>query len=238
MALTTDQKASKLFKKSQGTSETTIVKQFFEEAYLGRESVFHEKQIWSQSDLIPSTAPSLADGGITGVVQFFQNKTLVPVPGLINSFYHVDLKNTIPFNYSDGSYNYIVTDSTGSLIPFGMGDWLVDTEAGVLTFYSNVPSNMPPRITFYKYVGAKGVSGVASGILPKTERILVDSSLITSKAIILAETYSPNKQIYVYQNGLLMEDIYEWTIASNKITFTEVCTPLIIGDRIVVKYYY
>jgi len=235
MALTTDQKTSKLFKKLQGTSETTTTKQFFEEAYLGRVSVFHQEQIWNQSNLIPSIAPVLSDGQILGVVQYFENKSLIEVPGLHNSFYHNDLKDTIPFNYSDGSYNYTVTDSSGTLIPFGMGDWLVDTEAGVLTFYSSVPSNMPPRISFYKYIGEKGVSDVVS---PQTDKLIVDSSIISSKTFTLTQNYNSNYQIYVFQNGLLTEDEYEWTISGNVITFTEVMTPLIINDRIVIKYYY
>jgi len=177
MALTTDQKASKLFKKLQGTSETTTVKQFFEEGYLGRVSVFHQEQIWNQSDLIPSTAPVLSNGQISGVVQYFQDKELIAVPGLTNSFFHSDLKDTIPFNYSDGSYNYRLTNSNGTLIPFGMGDWLVDTEAGVLTFYSSVPSNMPPKISFYKYIGTKGAGG-SSQSLYKSIKTLTNTDIL------------------------------------------------------------
>jgi hypothetical protein len=163
MALNTDQKASKLFKKLQGMAETTILKQFFEEAYLGRSSIFHDKQIWNQSDLIPDTAPTLTDGQIDGVVQYFEDLVLNAIPGLNNSFYHDDLKDAIPFNYGDGSYNYFLKDSSNNQIPFGMGDWIVDTEAGVLTFYSSVPANMPPVISFYKYVGTKGAGGVGPG---------------------------------------------------------------------------
>ena len=189
MALTTDQKASKLFKKLQGTSETTTLKQFFEEAYLGRVSVFHTEQIWNQSELIPITAPVLVDAQIDGVIQYFENKVLTAVPGLTNSFFHADLKDTIPFNFSDGSYNYTVTDSTGTLIPFGMGDWLVDTEAGVLTFYSSVPANMPPRISFYKYVGTKGAgSGAATG----GSEIFVIDVTNASSGIVGNKLYVPN----------------------------------------------
>jgi len=177
MALTTEQKASKLFKKLQGVAETSLLKQFFEEAYLGRTSIFHDKQIWNQSDLIPVPAPSLTDGEIQGVVQYFEDLSLTPVPGLSNSFYHDNLKDAIPFNFGDGSYNYFLKDSTGTQIPFGMGDWIVDTEAGVLTFYSSVPANMPPQITFYKYVGTKGAGSSGAGVVIGWETQFTNSDL-------------------------------------------------------------
>ena len=236
MALTTDQKTSKSFKKLQGTSETTTAKQFFEEAYLGRSSVFHQEQIWNQSEQIPISAPVLVDTTISGVVQYFENKVLAVVPGLTNSFYHDDLKDAIPFNYGDGSYNYTVRDSGGILIPFGMGDWIVDIEAGVLTFYGTVPANMPPMITFYKYVGTKGVG--ITGDIPQTDIFVVNGTIQTNKTVTLSQTYNTDKQIYVFQNGLLLEDGYEWTVSNNVITFTEVLTPLTVTDRLIIKYYY
>jgi hypothetical protein len=77
-----------------------------------------------------------------------------------------------------------------------------------------------------------------TGNTPQTDRVLVTGSMVTSKTYTLSQIYNLDKQIYVYQNGLLLEDVYEWTISSNVITFTEVMTPLTAGDRIVVKYYY
>ena len=73
--------------------------------------------------------------------------------------------DAIPFNFGDGSYNYTLKSNTDVSIAFGQGDWIVDPNVGVLTFYGTVPANMPPKITFYKYIGDKGVGGgsIASG---------------------------------------------------------------------------
>jgi hypothetical protein len=161
MALTTEQKASFLFKQAQGVAETSILKDFFEESLKGRILVLNN-QIWVQSDQIPSTAPSLADGATSGVVRYFEARTMTAVAGVNNSFYLEDLKDSIPFNFGDGSYNYVITSSTGTAIPFGQGDWLINNTTGTLTFYGSVPANMPPKISFYKYVGAKGAGGEGS----------------------------------------------------------------------------
>jgi hypothetical protein len=154
MALTTDQKSSKLFKKAMGVGETTTLRDFFEEPKKGLPSVL-SNQIWV--DAIPTTAPVLNDGEISGVVKRWVDKVLIAVPGTTNAFYHPDIINTIPFNYGDGSFNYLLKDSTGATIPFGQGDWILDTESGVLSFYGTVPPNMPPKLSCYIYVGTIGL---------------------------------------------------------------------------------
>jgi hypothetical protein len=87
---------------------------------------------------------------------------MTAVAGTTNSFYLASLKDSIPFNYGDGSYNYVIKSSTDTVIPFGQGDWIVNNAAGTLTFYGSVPSNMPPKISFYQYVGAKGAANSAA----------------------------------------------------------------------------
>lgn len=157
MALTTDQKASRNFKKGLGKGETTTTRDFYEEPYSGRPTVL-PSQIWDQASDIPDTAPTLAPDAISGVVQYKEDLVLTAVPGTANAFYHADLKNAIPFDYGDGtSYLYSLKDSTSASIAFGQGEWVVDPDAGVLSFYGSVPSNMPPKITFYKYVGTTGL---------------------------------------------------------------------------------
>jgi len=239
MALNTDQKASKLFKKLQGVAETTLIKQFFEEAYLGRVAVFHNEQIWNQSDLIPLPAPSLSDGQTDGVVQYFEDLSLIPVPGLNNAFYHDNLKDAIPFNFGDGSYNYFLKNSHGDQIPFGMGDWIVDTEAGVLTFYSNVPSYMPPQISFYKYIGSKGVSSGGFSANKQIDNYIVDSAIVSNGYVDLSQTINLSMHNFVILNGVVLMEgsTYDYTISGVRVTFTSNVN-LTIGDAIVVKYYY
>jgi hypothetical protein len=83
-------------------------------------------------------------------------------------------KDIIPFNYGYGNYTYRINDVNDASIDFGVGQWLVDTEAGVLTFY-DIPSinqanrvvnkDNPPKISFYRYIGRKGTNSSAiSGI--------------------------------------------------------------------------
>jgi hypothetical protein len=172
MALTTEQKSSRLFKKSVGAGETLITRDFFEEPRLGRDAIL-PSQVWSEANRIPTTAPTLSNGEISGVVQYFDKLSLTHVSGTDNlAYFHDNLKNTIPFNYSDGSYNYSLYKSDGTTaISFGQGDWLVDTTAGILTFYGTLPTNvsetLPPQISFYKYVGLTGITSASSGLVIK-----------------------------------------------------------------------
>lgn len=169
MALTASQQASRLFKKSFGAGETLTTRDFFEEPKLGREIIFSD-QIWSESSLIPTTAPSLAPGASSGVVQYFEKQTLTHLAGSNNrAYFSANLIDAISFNFGDGTYNYSLYKNDGTTsIAFGDGDWLVDTAAGLLTFYGTLPSGvtsvLPPKISFYKYLGAKGVSS-ATGTL-------------------------------------------------------------------------
>jgi hypothetical protein len=159
MALTATQQALLLFKKLMGKGSTNLTFDFFNEPKNGRPAVYKD-QFWSQSDLIPTTAP----GATAGVVQKFTDQALTAVAGTTNAFSHANLIDAIPFNFGDGtSYNYTVKDSLGNPIAFGVGDWIVDPDTGTLTFYGSVPSNMPPTISFYKYVGTKGASNGGGG---------------------------------------------------------------------------
>ena len=156
MALTSTQQISKLFKKLLNKSETTTGRTFFEEPF-NTYNYVPITSIWLDYNLIPATAP----GASVGVVQYITGLTLTAVAGAPNSFYDTTntLEDIIPFNFGDGtSYNYLIKDSTETQIVFGQGDWLLDTESGILTFYGTIPPNMPPKISFYKYVGARTVS--------------------------------------------------------------------------------
>lgn len=181
MALTPEQESSRLFKKSLGAGETLLSRQFFEEPVLGGISI-NPEQIWTDGDLIPNTAPALTNNQEQGVVKYIQLLELQHISGSDDkAYFSVNLKDAIPFNYGDGSYNYDLFKNDGvTRINFGEGDWLVDTSAGLLTFYAdNLPSNVsavnPPKISFYKYIGKKGLSSVgatAGDGLSKTDNTL------------------------------------------------------------------
>jgi hypothetical protein len=171
--LTTDQKVSNLFKKSVGKAETSTSRQFFEEPYASKAFVL-PSQVWNQGDLIPTTAPGGTDGQVTGVITRYIDKVLTVVAGAPNAWYHADLKDAIPFDFGDGSYNYAIKDSLNNNVAFGAGDWLLDTVAGILYFYGANPTNLPPKISFYKYSGTKGVgsgSGTGSAITTSISQV-------------------------------------------------------------------
>ena len=179
MALTASSQASRLFKKSFGYGETSTINEWFEELnYRGPEIVL-SNQIWSESGLIPSTTPwpsGTVSGASAGVIQYFDKVSMTAVPGINaggKSFYLEDLKNSLGYSVADGSYGPNIFTSTNVPISFGAGNWLVDHSAGLLTFYpgdsggglmpAGVSALNPPKISFYKYIGAIGVSASGGG---------------------------------------------------------------------------
>lgn len=84
------------------------------------------------------------------------------------------IKDIIPFNYCEEYYNYVLKTADGKRIPFGVGDWNVDTYSGIVTFYGELPDGVdhehPPLISFYQYVGGNGFRqdtyGYDGAILP------------------------------------------------------------------------
>ena len=71
----------------------------------------------------------------------------------------------VPFNFDPlGSYEIKLYKANGTEIPFGSsgGEWLFDYESGIVTFYeydniSGIDASNPPLISFYRYIGEKGV---------------------------------------------------------------------------------
>jgi hypothetical protein len=121
-------------------------------------------RLWSQDSLIPVHAPTIGNEETSGVVKRYIDLTLTQVAGSPDAFYNIALVDSIPFNFGDGSYNIVVKDGSGSILPPGYHDYEVDNAAGVLRFYTGAPASVPPSISFYKYVGNKGaVSDVISG---------------------------------------------------------------------------
>lgn len=156
----TDDAANFLFKRALRVGETNVDTQFFSEPYPSNVPVY-PTQIWADRALMPPTAPILPPDGIdgSGTVQYKEKLALVAAPSG-QAFYHIDLINAIPFNFDPaGSYNYVLYQNNGTtVIPFGLDDWVVDNASGILTFYGGVPGGMPPKISFYRYVGTLGLT--------------------------------------------------------------------------------
>ncbi|KAG5183121.1 hypothetical protein JKP88DRAFT_273098 [Tribonema minus] len=194
MAFLTAEQATTLLKKLLGKPSTNVNNEFFQEPSRPARAAVFQTQIWSEE--VPATAPAdLAsvttdDGGhpIEGsllgrtsssnpMVRKYVKVPLTVVAGSENAAYECAadatygrvLQDTIPFNYDDGgSYVYQLYKYDGATaIPFGLGSWLLDTEAGVLTFWeysqvsSFVTSTGAPKITFYRYVGGRGIASAS-----------------------------------------------------------------------------
>lgn len=154
--LTPTQKSDLLFKKMLGKGSSNHG-DYYNELLNGRPAV-SPSQIWAQADQI--TIPSVQ--ATAGVVAYVQDLSLFPIPGETASFYHPSLVDAIPFNFDpSGSYVPTLKKNDNTVIPFGQNDWILDGDVGQLTFYTGVPSgvspSMPPKITFWKYIGQKGI---------------------------------------------------------------------------------
>jgi hypothetical protein len=207
MALSSEQKSSRLFKKALGAGETLISRQFFEEPKLGSSAILPE-QIWTEAVAIPSTAPTLSGDGEDGVVKYLELLELEHVAGSQDlSYFSSDLIDTIPFNFGDGSYNYGLFKNNGTtVINFGEGDWLLDTSAGLLTFYGSLPSGVnasnPPKISFYKYIGTKGLG--TSSLQPVYQTVspsTTHNGTASLTSIVLTQTPSIAFTVEIYVNG-------------------------------------
>jgi hypothetical protein len=127
--------------------------------YFGKASTDHDYvTLYRNIELIH--VPGSGDGTgytTTGGIAF---KSPVDLINELEPFHDV-----IPFNYGYGNFTYRLKDVNDSNIDFGVGQWVVDPEAGILTFY-DIPSinaanrvvnkDNPPKISFYKYTGRKG----------------------------------------------------------------------------------
>ena len=89
------------------------------------------------------------------------------------AFYLKELQNSIPFTFDPlGSYNteifrYDIYSTQLISIPFNTGDYIIDHDSGIVTFYDSmnynisvnqyITRNNPIYISFYKYSGNIGL---------------------------------------------------------------------------------
>lgn len=123
--------------------------------------------IWTESNLIPNTAPLVS----SGVVQIFVDLPLTWINGTVK-FSDPTFIDIIPPYFGDGSsYGFVLKTSTGVVIPNGWQDWKVDLDCGTVCFKDGfvstgaiiVDAANPPKISFFKYTGNKGVFSGAGG---------------------------------------------------------------------------
>ena len=71
------------------------------------------------------------------------------------------LRDIIPITIGNGNYKINLYDKNDNDVSHN-DNWFIDSYSGILTFFSNLPTNIttsdPPKITFYKYIGKKGLN--------------------------------------------------------------------------------
>lgn len=98
-----------------------------------------------------------------------------PSTGQSGSYNRVT-RDMIPYNYDPaGSYLPVLYRSNGTVISTGFGQWVINIETGIVTFYryqdiaAEVDPDNPPRLSFYRYTGSKGISVDAGTIFAGNE---------------------------------------------------------------------
>jgi hypothetical protein len=228
MAFTQSSLVDIIFKKfvtSRGTVDNS--KQYFEEPYSSRNTIL-PTDLWLQSDQIPNIAAN-----VPGIVQQV-TLTMSYVAGTKGAFYNSNLVDIIPFNFGTASsYTYQVTRNNGTPIALGQCDWLIDTNAGTIVFYTGDVSGTitdpqtsaviatpvaPPVVTVYKYIGKKGIIPNLNGLTYSggTMSINVGSGLTFSNGLLVSTTGNLGAG-----HGLTLSvSTYSLSINTNGLTFS------------------
>lgn len=192
-AFSTEEKVSLLIKKNLGKPSTDPNLAFFSEpSFDSRPRVFTNQIFsnaipttrpttgWAGTGETNNVPGDLSDGETSvhsgGVLKFYYKWPLEQVTNGNDSAFKAEdddgvnpLQGSIPFNYDPaGGYGVKLYrrdgESPGNRIFDGTGEWVVDPDAGILTFYEAadvsgfVDGESPPFLSFYRYVGATGLS--------------------------------------------------------------------------------
>src|SRR5574344_208329 len=264
MSLNEAQKLTSLYKGSLGVANTRTNREFFEEALRSSFTV-KPTQLWKYGDLIPGKGSEdseidkikklskddniytyrLDESNVVQLIKYYKDVSFSVIDaGTKKSFVLLEnnepIKGVIPFNYYKDVYNYTLKTSAGVEIPFGVGDWVFDTNSGVLTFYGDVPDSVsvdnPPKISFYKYIGGYGfrndMQGYEGALIPLSN---ID---IASGTFAFTTGYgSQSLQHCIIEQANKVADgfvkSYGWDGSDNNIgvaTGFEVMTPLIYSS--------
>ena len=126
--------------------------------------------LWVDSDNIPLTAPTelvqnkyYAQVGTVRipVLEKIQDVVVSKVVGTQSSYYNSLLIDSIDPSFGTG-YDITLKDKNGKIVPFGLNQWVVDGESGILTFLAGLPQGYeePFNISFFRYIGRKGPTGL------------------------------------------------------------------------------
>lgn len=161
--------------------------------------------IWGQSDLLPDTAPNTT----TLLIEVVEDLQLTHITNsyAFSALTFIDIINP---NFGDGvSYNITLKTYNDIDIPIGWKEWYVDLDRNLLIFPEGFSSNgpilvdesHPPKISFYKYIGVKGiVSGERDLYLSITVQNDNDTTFVLD--------ITPSNVVSLTINGLIVDSIY------------------------------
>lgn len=229
--LTNENKTSTLWKNYKGWGSSHADREVFEELYRSFKKISTD-EVLTYGYLIPKKSTDTYFEDVqnldsTNNILYYKESSYKSVP-LIKKQINIKLtkissncnhafvildedgnqiKNIIPYDFSDiGIYNYTLKTDTGTEIPWGICDWVVDTNSSLLTFNNGVPdgisSEHPPILTFYQYIGPTG------------ERHYIDATLLDIENVEF-KSYNPVVE-FTEQTSSYLDNIEEGFFNTNK----------------------
>ncbi len=187
-----------ILNKNKGIATTKLTNKSYEEEFTTNPTnPIQTQDIWYDLDLIPDVAPGIS----VGVVKYFSNETMSFVGSSIansTSFTFIDsitgenhLKSIMyGVNGINNTYKPIVR-YLGNIISETL--YYIDVGSGILTFYQMPkdvsPTNLP-TISFYKYVGIKGI--------PRDPIVVEPNNLTNTEVIYKHNIIITNPQVFVF----------------------------------------
>ena len=167
-------KIDKPYKKIQRIGTTSEIKPWYLEA-IKSEMAVKPDRVMKEYGLVPALPPVVLTGATIPNQQYDTNSVAV-ADGVVkmvsvtlnsvagngdNAFHSDDIIDLITsYVYKQG---WVLKKSNGDIIEFGDGDWEVDTDAGIVVFFTGSPSGVsagsPIVVEGYVYSGAYGVGG-------------------------------------------------------------------------------
>ena len=201
--LTNENKTSTLWKNHKGWGSTHPERETFEELYRSYNTL-SANSVLTYGNLLPRKSTDkyfsdIAQLDSTNDILYHRESSFKTVP-LVKKYTELlltkisqncdhayaildedgnQIQNIIPYDFSDeGLYNIKLSTQAGQEIAWGSCDWLVDTNASLLTFSNGVPEGIsaeqPPVLTFYQYVGPVGERHYIDATLFDIEKVLFD----------------------------------------------------------------
>lgn len=200
--------------------------------------------IWTESNLIPYTAPL----NNTSVIQIINDLQLSHIPNTYK-FTDINFTDIIPHYFGDGSsYAFIIKTYNDVIIPTGWQNWYVDLTCGIICFNNGfvssgsiiVDETHPPKISFYKYIGNKGVlnsnNNLTYSFYPTPSDGINNLNIILPIAIQSIICFYLNGQLI--DNNIIPQYILNPSItAPTTITWKHDATYLLESDDIVTLIY-